>query len=113
MALQFPMVAMGAALRALGQLQAGDDRLHRDRASSTWSLAPFLIFGWGTGSRSASPGAAISSLVAVVIGVVWMATYFVAEGSCLHFVLADMKPRIRALEADARDRLCPRGSSSR
>ena len=48
MALQFLMVAMGSALRGLGQFKPG-----MIVSSATillnMTLAPFLIFGWGTG----------------------------------------------------------------
>ena len=66
MALQFLMVAAGAALRAVGNFKAG-------MIVSTGSvivnmvLAPFLIFGWVTGRAFGVAGAAISSLVAVVV----------------------------------------------
>ncbi len=92
MALQFLMVAAGAALRAVGNFKAG-------MIVSTGSvlvnmvLAPFLIFGWVTGRAFGVAGAAISSLVAVVVAVVWFATYFVPKDSYLRFVRADLKPQ--------------------
>ena len=49
-------------------------------------LAPFLIFGWGTGVPLGVAGAAISSLVAVVVGVVWLGLYFIKPSAYLHFV---------------------------
>ena len=92
MALQFLMVAAGAALRAVGNFKAG-------MIVSTGSvlvnmvLAPFLIFGWWTGHAYGVAGAAIASLVAVVVAVVWFATYFLPKDSYLQFVRADLKPR--------------------
>ena len=92
MALQFLMVAAGAALRAVGNFKAG-------MIVSTGSvlvnmvLAPFLIFGWVTGRPFGVAGAAIASLVAVVVAVVWFATYFLPKDSYLQFVRADLKPR--------------------
>src|SRR5687767_8228769 len=56
-------------------------------------LAPFLIFGWGTGYPLGVAGAAIASLIAIVIGVVWLATYFLPKDAFLQFVVADWKPR--------------------
>lgn len=92
MALQFAMVAMGAALRAAGNFKPG-----MVVATATviinMILAPFLIFGWGTGRPLGVAGAAISSLIAVAIGVVWLTTYFFAKDSFLRFVVADWKPR--------------------
>ena len=92
MALQFLMVAAGAALRAVGNFKAG-------MVVSTGSvivnmvLAPFLIFGWYTGHAFGVAGAAMSSLVAIVVAIVWFATYFVPKGSYLRFVRADQKPQ--------------------
>ena len=56
-------------------------------------LAPFLIFGWLTGHAFGVAGAAISSLVAIVVADIWLATYFLAKTSYLRFVKADQKPR--------------------
>ena len=92
MALQFLMVAAGAALRAVGNFKAG-------MIVSTGSvlvnmiLAPFLIFGWVTGRAFGVAGAAISSLIAVLVAVVWFATYFLPKDSYLRFVRADLKPQ--------------------
>jgi putative MATE family efflux protein len=92
MALQFLMVAAGAALRAVGNFKAG-------MVVSTGSvivnmvLAPFLIFGWYTGHAFGVAGAAMSSLVAIVVAIVWFATYFVPKDSYLRFVRADQKPQ--------------------
>jgi putative MATE family efflux protein len=56
-------------------------------------LAPFLIVGWGTGRPLGVAGAAISSLVAIIIGLVWLATYFLPTDSYLRFEIANWKPR--------------------
>src|SRR3954451_1789999 len=92
MALQFLMVAAGAALRAVGNFKAG-------MVVSTGSvivnmvLAPFLIFGWVTGHAFGVAGAAMSSLVAIVVGIVWFTKYFVEPGAYLRFMTADWPPR--------------------
>jgi putative MATE family efflux protein len=93
MALQFPMAAMGAAMRGTGTFKP-TMVVSTTTVLINMGLAPFLIFGWGTGIALGIAGAAISTLVAVVVGVVWMATYFLSRSSALHFVLADMKPRL-------------------
>jgi len=93
MALQFAMVAMGAALRAAGNFKPGMV-VSTATVIINMILAPFLIFGWGTGRPLGVAGAAISSLVAVAIGVVWLATYFFAKDSFLRFIVADWKPRL-------------------
>jgi putative MATE family efflux protein len=92
MALQFAMVAMGAALRGVGNFKPGMV-VSSVTVVINMILAPFLIFGWGTGYAFGVAGAAISTLIAVVIGVVWLSAYFFAEGSYLRFVVTDWKPR--------------------
>jgi len=93
MALQFAMVAMGSALRAVGNFKPGMV-VSTVTVIINMILAPFLIFGWGTGHPFGVAGAAISTVVAIVIGIVWLATYFVAKDSYLQFVVADWKPRL-------------------
>ena len=46
-------------------------------------LAPILIFGWGTGRPLGVAGAAIASLVAIAVGTVWLAFYFVGASAYL------------------------------
>ncbi|HEY9227696.1 MAG TPA: MATE family efflux transporter, partial [Gemmatimonadaceae bacterium] len=92
MALQFPLAAMGAALRGVGNFKPG-------MIVSTVSVlinmlvAPFLIFGWGTGHPFGVSGAAIASLISIVIGIVWLSTYFTSKDAYLHFSFADWKPQ--------------------
>jgi putative MATE family efflux protein len=92
MALQFLLVAMGAGLRGVGNFKPG-------MVVSTASviinmiLAPFLIFGWWTGHAYGVKGAAMSSLIAIVIAIVWMGAYFFAKDSYLRFMTEDWKPR--------------------
>jgi putative MATE family efflux protein len=92
MALQFLMVAAGAALRAVGNFKAGMI-VGTGSVIINMVLAPFLIFGWVTGHAFGVAGAAISSLIAVVVAVVWFATYFFGKESYLRFVRADQKPQ--------------------
>src|SRR5207237_880841 len=56
-------------------------------------LAPFLIFGWGTGRPLGVAGAAIASLVAIVAGLVWLTAYFRKVGSFLRFDPRAWRPR--------------------
>ena len=93
MALQFGLVAMGAALRAIGNFKPGMI-VSTATVIINMILAPFLIFGWGTGHAYGVAGAAMSSLVAIVIGVVWLTTYFFAKDSFLRFEIADWKPQL-------------------
>jgi putative MATE family efflux protein len=93
MALQFAMVAMGSALRAVGNFQPGMV-VSSVTVVINMILAPFLIFGWGTGRAFGVAGAAMSTLVAIVIGIVWLTTYFYRKDSYLRFAIADWKPRL-------------------
>ena len=92
MALQFAMVAMGAALRGTGNFKPGTI-VATVTVILNMVLAPFLIFGWGTGVPLGVAGAAISSLVAVVVGVVWLAMYFVKPSAYLRFVPSQWVPQ--------------------
>jgi putative MATE family efflux protein len=93
MALQFLLVAGGSALRGVGNFKTG-------MIVSTGSiivnavLAPFLIFGWVTGRAFGVAGAAISSLIAIIVALVWFGAYFVAKDSYLRFVRGDQKPQL-------------------
>jgi putative MATE family efflux protein len=91
MALQFAMVAMGAALRASGNFKPGMV-VQTTTVIVNMVLAPIFIFGWITNHPMGVAGAAISSLVAVAIGVVWLSTYFVSGEQYLHFRPASWKP---------------------
>ncbi len=92
MALQFALVSMGSALRAVGNFKPGM-LVSTTTVVINMILAPFLIFGWGTGHAFGVAGAAISSLVAIFIGVVWLAIYFLKKDAYLRFVVADWRPR--------------------
>jgi putative MATE family efflux protein len=95
MALQFLMVAMGAALRAVGNFKPSMI-ISTTTVVINMILAPILIFGWGTGRAFGVQGAAISSLVAIIIGIVWYSTYFFPRDSYLRFMTADWKPKLDA-----------------
>jgi putative MATE family efflux protein len=95
MALQFLMVAMGAALRAVGNFKP-TMIIASVTVVINMVLAPFLIFGWGTGHAFGVSGAAMSSLVAIVVAVVWFASLFTPRTSYLRFMSADWKPKVEA-----------------
>jgi putative MATE family efflux protein len=92
MALQFALVAMGSALRAIGNFKPGMI-VSTTTVIINMILAPFLIFGWGTGRAFGVAGAAISSLVAIVVGIIWLAMYFVPRDAYLRFELSAWPPR--------------------
>src|SRR6202158_3264937 len=82
MALQFLMVAAAAALRAVGNFKAGMV-VGTGTVIINMVLAPFLIFGWITGHAFGVAGAGMSSLVAIVVAIIWFATYFLPKKSYL------------------------------
>ena len=94
MALQFAMVAMGAALRGTGNFKPGMI-VQSATVVLNMLLAPFLVFGWGTGLALGVAGAALSTFVAVVVGVAWLSTYFVTSAGYLHFARSAWPPQPR------------------
>ncbi|HEX4914962.1 MAG TPA: MATE family efflux transporter [Vicinamibacterales bacterium] len=94
MALQFAMVAMGAALRGTGNFKPGM-WVQTGTVLINMVLAPFLIFGWGPFPALGVSGAALSTLIAVVAGVIWISFYFIDAHAYLRFHLASWKPQFR------------------
>ncbi len=92
LALQFAMVAMGAALRGVGNFKPGMV-VSTATVVLNMVMAPILIFGWGTGRAFGVAGAAISTLIAMVVGIAWLATYFIRKDAYLRFDLSAWKPR--------------------
>jgi putative MATE family efflux protein len=93
MSLQFAMVAMGSALRGTGNFKPGMI-VQTATVVLNMLLAPILIFGWFTGYPMGVAGAAISTLVAVVVGVLWLSRYFTSGNEFLHLRWADWRPRL-------------------
>lgn len=94
MALQFGLVAMSASLRGVGNFKPGMV-VQTATVILNMALAPVLIFGWLGAPAMGVAGAAISTLVAVLVGTSWLAQYFVKPGSMLVFVPGQWKPRTR------------------
>ena len=92
-ALQFGMVAMGAALRGTGNFKPGMV-VQSVTVILNMVLAPFLIFGWVTHRPLGVTGAALATFVAVVVGTVWLLFYFLPKDAYLKFMVADWKPRL-------------------
>ncbi len=93
MALQFPLGVMSAALRGTGQFRA-PMLVSTVSVVANMVLAPFLIFGWGTGRPLGVAGAAVSSLVSIVLALAWLSTYFVKPDAWLRVSRADVRPRL-------------------
>ena len=93
MSLQFAMVAMGAALRGTGNFKPGMI-VSTATVILNMVLAPFLIFGWVTHRPFGVAGAAVSSLIAIAVGSVWLTFYFFPKSSYLKFMVGDWKPDI-------------------
>ena len=94
MALQFPLVVMGSALRATGNFKPGM-LVSSVTVMLNMLIAPFLIFGWGTGIVFGVAGAAVASLVSIAIGLAWIATYFIRPDAYLRFSTAHMRPELQ------------------
>lgn len=95
MALQFAMVAMGAALRGVGNFKPGM-YVQTGTVIINIVLAPFLIFGWGPFPAYGVAGAALSTFVAIAIGVVWLSGYFIDRAAYLRFRFSDWRPEFGA-----------------
>ncbi len=93
MGLQFALVAMGAALRAVGNFKPGMV-VSTATVLLNMILAPILIFGVGPVHRFGVAGAAIASLLAILVGIVWLGAYFFKKDAFLRFVVADWRPRM-------------------
>jgi putative MATE family efflux protein len=91
MALQFGIVSMSAALRGTGNFKPGMV-VQTATVIMNMVLAPFLIFGWGTGWAMGVAGAAIASLVSILVGTVWLSLYFLPKEGYLRFSAADWRP---------------------
>jgi putative MATE family efflux protein len=93
MALQFGLIAMGAALRGSGNFKPGMV-VQTVSVILNIVLAPVFIFGWLGAPAMGVVGAAIATLIAIVVGVAWMTAYFLSTHSYLRFVPAHWAPRL-------------------
>jgi putative MATE family efflux protein len=94
MALQFAMVAMGAALRGTGNFKPGM-YVQTGTVIVNIVLTPFLIFGWGPFPQMGVSGAAVATFIAVVVGVVWISFYFIDAKAYLRFHFSSWRPQLR------------------
>jgi len=84
MALQFPMVVMAAALRGTGNFRPG---MIVQTATVILNIvfAPALMFGWITGHPLGVAGTGLASFIAIGVGTIWLALYFLPADSYLKF----------------------------
>ncbi|HEU5319533.1 MAG TPA: MATE family efflux transporter, partial [Methylomirabilota bacterium] len=92
--LQFVLVAMGAALRSLGDMKV-PTAIQIGTVALNIALAPVLMFGWLGGPRMGVAGAALASLIAIAAGCLAFTGYFRREASPLRFRPADWWPQPR------------------
>ena len=94
MALQFAMVAMGAALRGTGNFKPG---MIVQTATVVINMvtAPFLIFGWGPFPELGVSGAAVATLLSIAVGVVWISFYFIDAKAYLRFHVGHWTPQLK------------------
>jgi len=90
--LQFGIVSMGAALRGTGNFKPGMV-VQTATVILNIVLAPFLIFGWVTHHPLGVAGAALATFLSIVVGSLWLLSYFLPKDAYLKFTRADWKPR--------------------
>jgi putative MATE family efflux protein len=95
MALGFLIVAMGAALRGMGDMKV-PMLIQVGTVLLNIGLAPVLILGWGTGYALGVRGAALATLVAVAAGLAAFVIYFRRASSPIRFRRVDWRPDPRA-----------------
>src|SRR4051812_44842478 len=91
MALQFPFVAMSAALRGAGNFKLGVV-VGIATVVINMVVAPVLIFGWIGAPALGISGAAVASLFAIIVGTVWLGLHFRRE-AILTYARAELRPR--------------------
>jgi putative MATE family efflux protein len=99
LALQFAMVAMGAALRGIGVVKP-TMLIQIFSVVLNAILAPILIVGWGTGIPMGVAGAGLASTLAVIASVIMLGWYFVRHSHYVKFrrdMLAFQWPEIRKI----------------
>ena len=89
--LQFPLIAMGAALRGAGVVKPTVAVLVVTVVLNL-VLAPILIFGWITGRVFGVQGAAMATFIALAIGVASMFGYLEIKEKYLGFNRSGLRP---------------------
>lgn len=91
LALQFAIVALGSALRGIGDMKPG---LIAQTSSVLFNMliAPFLIFGWLTGHALGVGGAALATLIATAAAVLGLAIYMARGKTFLRVRFSEWRP---------------------
>jgi len=92
--MQFPLVALGAALRGMGDMKI-PTAIQVGTVLLNIVLAPTLIFGWLSGRPLGVQGAALASFVAIAVGCFAFVAYFRRALSPFRFRPSDWGPRPR------------------
>ena len=92
--LQFLLVALGAALRGMGDVKI-PTLIQVATVLLNIVLAPTLIFGWLSGRPLGVAGAALASFLAILAGCVAFVAYFRRADSPFRFRPPDWRPRPR------------------
>jgi putative MATE family efflux protein len=93
LALQFPMVVMGSALRGTGIVKP-TMVVQMLTVLLNAALAPVLIAGWGTGHALGVAGAGLATSIATLAGNVVLAVYFVRLEKYVRFDPSQWAPRL-------------------
>jgi putative MATE family efflux protein len=92
LALQFSLVAMGAALRGTGIVKP-TVVIQVATTAINIALTPVLMFGWGTGRALGVTGAALATFISIAIGAVLLVAYFLRAESYIRFDPSAWAPR--------------------
>lgn len=93
MTLQFGLVALGSALRGIGDMKV-PTMIQVATVVINIVLAPVLTVGWLTGRPLGVTGAALASLIAILFGAVAYVFYFNRRSSPIRFRPAEWRPQL-------------------
>jgi putative MATE family efflux protein len=92
--LQFPLVSLGAALRATGIIKPAVG-IQVLSVILNIVFAPLLIFGLGPFPKMGVSGAALATFVSILIGNILMIVYFERSFKYLRFRVSQVRPQLK------------------